>query len=112
MNDHTLIILALLFPPLPVLLKRGIKDKAILYNLFWNFIGYIPAVIHSIFIIAQGPRYGAYYQYKLKMMKIQEYSPIYHLDELDLARGDSEDSQPSDYSEDDNQDHKYDDSLV
>lgn len=53
LNNYTLIILALIFPPIPVVLKKGIRDYSVLINLIWHFLGYIPAVLHSIFVITK-----------------------------------------------------------
>jgi len=64
-NNYTLIILALIFPPIPVIYQRGFKSKSLLTNIIWNFIGYIPGLLHSIYVIAQGDGYNKerYYWY-------------------------------------------------
>ncbi|KAF6827734.1 hypothetical protein CPLU01_08939 [Colletotrichum plurivorum] len=53
--DIFLGLLALLFPPLPVWVKRGICSADSLINILLCLLGYIPGLIHAWYIIAKFP---------------------------------------------------------
>ncbi|KAF7554532.1 hypothetical protein G7Z17_g2842 [Cylindrodendrum hubeiense] len=53
--DIFLAIIAFLFPPLPVWVKRGICGADSLINILLCVLGYIPGLLHSWYIIAKFP---------------------------------------------------------
>ncbi|KAK9430165.1 hypothetical protein V1505DRAFT_371914 [Lipomyces doorenjongii] len=53
--DVILILLAILFPPLPVWIKRGICSADSLINIALCMLGFIPGLLHSWYIIARFP---------------------------------------------------------
>ncbi|KAJ3942938.1 uncharacterized protein N0V96_007170 [Colletotrichum fioriniae] len=53
--DIFLGLLALLFPPLPVWVKRGICGADSIINILLCLLGYIPGLIHAWYIIAKFP---------------------------------------------------------
>ncbi|KAK9487437.1 hypothetical protein V1527DRAFT_460560 [Lipomyces starkeyi] len=53
--DIILILLAILFPPLPVWIKRGICSVDSLINIALCMLGFIPGLLHSWYIIARFP---------------------------------------------------------
>ncbi|KAK9237764.1 hypothetical protein V1525DRAFT_403281 [Lipomyces kononenkoae] len=53
--DVILILLAILFPPLPVWIKRGICSADSLINVALCMLGFIPGLLHSWYIIARFP---------------------------------------------------------
>ncbi|ODV66445.1 UPF0057-domain-containing protein [Hyphopichia burtonii NRRL Y-1933] len=57
LSDICLIIVSVLFPPLPVWIRRGICSCDSLINLLLCFLGYFPGLIHSWYIIAKYPPY-------------------------------------------------------
>lgn len=57
LSDICLIILSVLFPPLPVWIRRGICSCDSLINILLCFLGYFPGLIHSWYIIAKYPPY-------------------------------------------------------
>ncbi|ODV89017.1 hypothetical protein CANCADRAFT_32409 [Tortispora caseinolytica NRRL Y-17796] len=54
-GDIFLVLIALLFPPLPVWIKRGICSADSLINICLCMLGYIPGLIHSWYIISRYP---------------------------------------------------------
>ncbi|KAK2031375.1 UPF0057-domain-containing protein [Colletotrichum zoysiae] len=53
--DIFLGLLALLFPPLPVWVKRGLCSADSLINILLCLLGYVPGLIHAWYIIAKFP---------------------------------------------------------
>ncbi|EHA46796.1 hypothetical protein MCOR27_002463 [Pyricularia oryzae] len=53
--DIFLGLLAILFPPLPVWVKRGLCSADSLINILLCILGYLPGLIHSWYIIARFP---------------------------------------------------------
>lgn len=51
MKNLILILLAILFPPLPVLLAHGL-GMPLLLNILLTLLGYLPGLIHAIWVIA------------------------------------------------------------
>ncbi|KAK1771542.1 UPF0057-domain-containing protein [Phialemonium atrogriseum] len=60
--DIFLGLLAILFPPLPVWVKRGICSADSLINILLFVLGYIPGLIHAWYIIAKFPEPGYDYE--------------------------------------------------
>ncbi|OIW28595.1 UPF0057-domain-containing protein [Coniochaeta ligniaria NRRL 30616] len=60
--DIFLGLLAILFPPLPVWVKRGICSADSLINILLCCLGYIPGTIHAWYIIAKYPEPGYDYE--------------------------------------------------
>ncbi|KAL2259411.1 hypothetical protein VTK26DRAFT_6915 [Humicola hyalothermophila] len=54
-TDIFLGLLAVLFPPLPVWVKRGICSVDSLINILLFILGYVPGLLHSWYIIAKYP---------------------------------------------------------
>ncbi|RYP62599.1 hypothetical protein DL771_009678 [Monosporascus sp. 5C6A] len=54
-SDIFLGFLAVLFPPLPVWVKRGLCSVDSLLNILLFMLGYIPGLIHAWYIIAKFP---------------------------------------------------------
>lgn len=53
--DCFLVILAVIFPPLPVFLKRGLCSCDFLINICLCLLGWIPGMIHAWYIILSHP---------------------------------------------------------
>ncbi|KAK0641327.1 hypothetical protein B0T16DRAFT_419657 [Cercophora newfieldiana] len=53
--DCFLALIAILFPPLPVWVKRGICSADSIINILLLILGYIPGLLHSWYIIAKFP---------------------------------------------------------
>ena len=65
LSDICLVILSVLFPPLPVWIRRGICSCDSLINICLFILGYFPGLIHSWYIIAKYPPYSdIYYVYR------------------------------------------------
>ncbi|KAF4552127.1 Proteolipid membrane potential modulator-like protein 1 [Elsinoe fawcettii] len=54
-SDIFLGILAIIFPPLPVWVKRGICSADSLINIALCLLGFLPGLLHSWYIIASYP---------------------------------------------------------
>lgn len=52
MGDLAKIILAILLPPIGVLVERGLSG-ALLLNILLTLLGYIPGIVHAVYIIAK-----------------------------------------------------------
>ena len=52
--ELTRIILTLLLPPLGVYLEVG-KDKQFWLNLLLTFLGYVPGILHAVYILKSRP---------------------------------------------------------
>jgi uncharacterized membrane protein YqaE (UPF0057 family) len=50
-NKFFQVIISLLIPPLAVYMKKGKIDGAFWLNLVLCFLGYIPGVIHALFVV-------------------------------------------------------------
>ncbi|EEQ41173.1 hypothetical protein CLUG_05301 [Clavispora lusitaniae ATCC 42720] len=57
MSDIFLVVLSVLFPPLPVWIRRGICSADSFINILLCILGYLPGLIHSWYIIAKYPPY-------------------------------------------------------
>ncbi|WPK26888.1 hypothetical protein PUMCH_004256 [Australozyma saopauloensis] len=55
LSDICLIILLVLFPPLPVWIRRGLCSADGWINVLLCILGYFPGLIHSWYIIAKYP---------------------------------------------------------
>lgn len=51
-NDLVLIIVSILLPPLAVALKRGIGGT-FLFSILLTVLGYIPGLVHAIWVVAR-----------------------------------------------------------
>lgn len=51
-DDILLIILAVLLPPLGVLLSRGLGTQ-FLINILLTILGYVPGIVHAVWLIAR-----------------------------------------------------------
>ena len=78
LSDLFLIILSVLFPPLPVWIRRGCCSCDSLVNIALCMLGYFPGLIHSWYIIAKYPPY--YYQQQQQQRK----DTIYYVYRSDL----------------------------
>ncbi|ODV82337.1 uncharacterized protein CANTADRAFT_4345 [Suhomyces tanzawaensis NRRL Y-17324] len=56
--DCFLVIISVLFPPLPVWIRRGFCSADSWINILLCFLGYLPGLIHSWYIIAKYPPYS------------------------------------------------------
>lgn len=65
MSDICLVILSVLFPPLPVWIRRGICSSDSLINILLCILGYFPGLIHSWYIIAKYPPYTINHESKV-----------------------------------------------
>ncbi|KAJ1333406.1 YqaE/Pmp3 family membrane protein [Microdochium nivale] len=54
-SDVFLGFLAILFPPLPVWIKRGICSADSLINILLSCLGWLPGLLHAWYVIAQFP---------------------------------------------------------
>lgn len=50
-----MVVLAVVFPPLPVLIERGCSGT-LLINVLLTLLGWLPGVIHSVFVSVIEPR--------------------------------------------------------
>lgn len=50
--DIIKIILAIILPPLGVLVERGIST-ALIINILLTLLGFIPGVVHAVYVIAR-----------------------------------------------------------
>ncbi|ONH68132.1 Plasma membrane proteolipid 31 [Cyberlindnera fabianii] len=71
--DCILVLIALVFPPFPVWVKCGLCSAESLINIALCFLGYLPGVIHSFYIIAKYP-----VQYVVLDVESQEYRRVTH----------------------------------
>lgn len=53
--DFFLVLLAIIFPPLPVWIKTGLCSSDSFINILLCILGFIPGLIHSWYIIAKYP---------------------------------------------------------
>lgn len=58
MSDICLVIISVLFPPLPVWIRRGLCSADSFINILLCILGYFPGLIHSWYIIAKYPPYS------------------------------------------------------
>lgn len=80
LSDLFLIVLSVLFPPLPVWIRRGCCSCDSLINIALCMLGYFPGLIHSWYIIAKYPPY--YYQQQQQQQ--QRKDTIYYVYRSDL----------------------------
>lgn len=73
LSDICLIIISVLFPPLPVWIRRGICSGDSLISILLCFLGYFPGLIYSWYIIAKYPPYT-----------VNQHSKIYYIYHNDL----------------------------
>lgn len=69
-SDIFLVCLLVLFPPLPVWIRRGLCLQDSLINILLCCLGYFPGLIHAWYIIAKYPPYEetkVYYVYRLDL---------------------------------------------
>lgn len=59
-SDTLLVIIAIIFPPLPVWIKRGLCSADSLINIALCCLGFLPGLIHSWYIIAASPEEVGY----------------------------------------------------
>lgn len=52
MNDIIKIIIAIILPPVAVLIDRGI-GKQLIINIILTLLGYLPGIIHAVYLIAK-----------------------------------------------------------
>ena len=57
MGDIIKIILALILPPIAVLVDRGL-GKQLLLNIILTLFGYLPGIIHAVYLIGRTRREG------------------------------------------------------
>ncbi|EGV62326.1 hypothetical protein PSN45_001052 [Yamadazyma tenuis] len=76
LSDLCLIIISVLFPPLPVWIRRGVCSADSFINILLCILGYFPGLIHSWYIIAKYPPYTVHTQ-----------SKIYYIHNGDLEQG-------------------------
>lgn len=65
LSDICLVIISVLFPPLPVWIRRGICSCDSLINILLCILGYFPGLIHSWYIIAKYPPYSINHESKV-----------------------------------------------
>lgn len=65
LSDIVLVIISVLFPPLPVWIRRGICSTDSLINILLCILGYFPGLIHSWYIIAKYPPYTINHESKV-----------------------------------------------
>ncbi|OBA20458.1 UPF0057-domain-containing protein [Metschnikowia bicuspidata var. bicuspidata NRRL YB-4993] len=58
MSDILLVVVSVLFPPLPVWIRRGLCSMDSLVNVLLCVLGYFPGLVHSWYIIAKYPPYS------------------------------------------------------
>lgn len=54
-SDCLLVILAIIFPPLPVWVKKGLCSADSLINIVLSCVGFLPGLIHAWYIISITP---------------------------------------------------------
>ncbi|CDK26359.1 unnamed protein product [Kuraishia capsulata CBS 1993] len=55
--DCILVIISIIFPPLPVIIRSGLCSCDVLINLLLCLLGYFPGLIHSWYIISRRERF-------------------------------------------------------
>ncbi|KAH6634974.1 hypothetical protein B0J18DRAFT_417583 [Chaetomium sp. MPI-SDFR-AT-0129] len=63
-TDIFLGLLAVLFPPIPVWVKRGICSADSIINILLCVLGYLPGLLHAWYIIAKHPEPDYDYEYQ------------------------------------------------
>lgn len=79
LSDIVLVILSVLFPPLPVWIRRGICTGDSLINILLCVLGYLPGLIHSWYIIAKYPPYS--------VQESRVYYVVQNPSDLEAGRG-------------------------
>lgn len=54
-GDFILLLMVLIFPPLPVAIKRGICSADFLINLLLSLLGFLPGLVHAFYIVLKYP---------------------------------------------------------
>lgn len=54
-RDWFLVLVSIFFPPIAVWLKRGFFSKDLLINVLLCLLGFIPGLIHALYVISQHP---------------------------------------------------------
>lgn len=57
-RDWFLVLVAIFFPPIAVWLKRGFFTKDLLINVLLCLLGFIPGLIHALYVVSQHPFQG------------------------------------------------------
>lgn len=57
-RDWFLVFVSIFVPPVAVWIKRGFFTKDFLINVLLFFFGFIPSLIHSLYIISKHPYIG------------------------------------------------------
>jgi len=74
-------ILAILFPPLPVWIRRGICSADSLINILLCMLGYLPGLIHAWYIIAITPSIYADHYHDLERGGREEHTTYWIIDD-------------------------------
>ncbi|MFP4313823.1 MAG: YqaE/Pmp3 family membrane protein [Alphaproteobacteria bacterium] len=53
LGDLLKILLAVLLPPLGVLIEVGVANKHFWINIILTLLGFIPGIIHAVYVIAK-----------------------------------------------------------
>lgn len=56
-GDIILLVMAVILPPLPVAIKRGVCSGAFWLNLLLSILAYLPGMIHAWYIILKYPEH-------------------------------------------------------
>lgn len=81
-----LIVLAILVPPVPVIYLQGFYSKDFLLNVLLLMLGYVPAVIHAIYLIFHSA-HGEKHNYRdLEAQECQSHDGIYQQGWSDRGR--------------------------
>ncbi|ORY84790.1 hypothetical protein BCR37DRAFT_251721 [Protomyces lactucae-debilis] len=56
-GDFILLVISLIFPPLPVAIKRGLCSVDLLINLLLSLLGFLPGLIHAFYIVLKYPEH-------------------------------------------------------
>lgn len=54
-RDWFLVFIAIFLPPVAVGLKRGFFSKDLLINVLLFLLGFIPGLIHALYVVSQHP---------------------------------------------------------
>lgn len=84
LSDCCLVLISVLFPPLPVWIRRGFCSCDSLINVLLCLLGYVPGLIHSWYIIAKYPPYSVRTESKI-------YYVYRDLNNLESGRGGNRD---------------------
>ncbi len=78
-GDFILFIIAIIFPPFPVIVRRGLCSSDLIINVMLCMFGYIPGLLHAWYIVANYPPYYDLYDEERQLMLPPHGGPNCHV---------------------------------